>query len=211
MTRSVREESSRRRHRGRAACRRCASATAHRQRRHGYVPGFGGIDATVHESRSSPDHSVDEGRVDLFDVNCRRSARPARHRPSALRRRRGRVLQRLPAVHRALSRSLLERRSASTSRSGLSGVLSLSNLNIVPMDVDGDGRSDVLHMPRSANYGYFRTQQAADQAGRAYSPTRVGPFFMSRSCLPDGRDRPAHRSRQGRRARSRRSTSTTTT
>ena len=33
------------------------------------VAGFGGIDTTVHDAPASPDHSLDEGRADFYDVN----------------------------------------------------------------------------------------------------------------------------------------------
>ncbi|MBK7152408.1 MAG: VCBS repeat-containing protein [Sandaracinaceae bacterium] len=39
----------------------------------------------------------------------------------------------------------------------------MRNANIVPMDVDGDGRSDLLHMPRLDRYGYFTPTRRPDE------------------------------------------------
>src|SRR5262249_37337954 len=53
--------------------------------------------------------------------------------------------------------------------------LRLSNANIVPMDVDGDGRSDLLHMPRVAEYGFFTPVRDPD--AMSVSPASQGWRF----------------------------------
>ena len=59
--------------------------------------------------------------------------------------------------------------------SGLSSVFNLSNANVVPMDVDGDGRSDLLHMPRFREYEYFTPVRNGD--GSQARPANQGWQF----------------------------------
>ncbi|HBQ17789.1 MAG TPA: hypothetical protein DEF51_43900, partial [Myxococcales bacterium] len=58
---------------------------------------------------------------------------------------------------------------------GLSGVFNLNNANVVPMDIDGDGRSDMLHMPRVARYEYFTPVRNGD--ADATRPSQQGWQF----------------------------------
>ena len=53
--------------------------------------------------------------------------------------------------------------------------MTLSNLNIVPMDIDGDGRSDLLHMPRLRTYGWFTPTRGPDDGSA--SPADQGWRF----------------------------------
>ncbi len=149
------------------------------------VEGFGGIDATVHKSASSPDHSASEGRVDLFDVNS--DGLPD-------------LLVTDPAVYRGGAGVYFNGfaygvpgRAGDFSAgvrvnipSGLSGTLNLSNLNTLPMDVDGDGRVDVLHMPRAANYSYFVLSKQPNPLGAHYSPLEGWSFHHVSDLLPPG-------------------------
>jgi RHS repeat-associated protein len=157
------------------------------------VDGFGGISGLATRAPSSPPHSVDEGFADLFDVNSdglpdllvtdparyrTRSGSPASGvffngfagsdaRPSTVGTFSGAVPMPVP--------------------SGLSGALDLSNLNVVPMDIDGDGRSDLLHMPRAAAYGYFLVSRDADGSTPAVSPAQQGwRFSYVPVALPTG-------------------------
>ena len=59
--------------------------------------------------------------------------------------------------------------------SGLSSVFNLANANVVPMDVDGDGRSDLLHMPRFREYEYFTPVRNGD--GTQARPANQGWQF----------------------------------
>ena len=145
------------------------------------VPGFGGLDPTVHAVEASPPHSVDEARADLFDVNSDGLADlivtdPARYATSDGQ----------PAVGVFFNgfdgaAAMPAGRTAHFSGAvpvpmdpGLSRVLSLSNLNIVPMDIDGDGRSDLLHMPRARSYGFFTPARAVDGPVAEVVPSRQG-------------------------------------
>ena len=145
------------------------------------IAGFGGLDGNVRTSGASPPHSVDDVRTDFFDVNADGLpdllvTDPARYRTSSGR----------PAVgvffngFRGGSTTPAEAGSFSDAVSvpvpaGLSTVFNLSNANVVPMDVDGDGRSDMLHMPRVASYQYF-TPVRNGEAGEV-RPSRQGWQF----------------------------------
>ncbi len=126
------------------------------------------IDSTVHTVASSPPHSVDEGRSDLFDVNSDglpdlMVTDPARYRTSDGQPAVGVFFNGFsgssatPAGETAHFSDAVPMPMAPS----LSSVLSLSNLNVVPMDIDGDGRSDLLHMPRLRTYGWWAPTRAA--------------------------------------------------
>ncbi len=144
------------------------------------TPGFGGIDATVHASPSSPPHSVDEARSDLYDVNSDGLpdlivTDPARYRTS----------DDSPAVGVFFNGFVTDRANVAVAGafsaavpvpmpSGQSGVMHLANLNVAPMDIDGDGRSDLLHMPRVAEYAYFTPTRGPEGAIPEISPADQG-------------------------------------
>ncbi|WP_275935527.1 SpvB/TcaC N-terminal domain-containing protein [Sandaracinus amylolyticus] len=142
------------------------------------IPGFGGVDATAHPVEHSPPHSVDEARADLFDVNSDGLPDLIVTDPARYRTREGE-----PAVgvfFNGFTGSSAAPAGATAHFSGaipmpmdprMSAVLSLSNPNVVPMDIDGDGRSDMLHMPRLRTYGWFTPTRGQDPAsGAVVSP-----------------------------------------
>lgn len=144
------------------------------------VWGFGGLDGHVHDSPQSPPHSVDEARSDLFDVNNDGLpdlivTDPARYRTN----------DNAPAVGVFFNGFTGARASVGEPGgfsdvvplgipSGQSSVLNLGNLNIQPMDIDGDGRSDILHMPRVAEYSFFTPTRDADRDIPEVSPRFQG-------------------------------------
>ena len=159
------------------------------------IDGFPGISALVHESASSPAHSLDEARTDLFDVNSDGLpdiivTDPARYRtaddqpavgvffngfsgPNATATQAGEFSEAVPVPM----------------PSAYSSVMHLGNLNVAPMDIDGDGRSDLLHMPRTREYGYFTPVRDPDGAippaspiGQGYRFTRV-PVQLSNGAI----------------------------
>ena len=157
------------------------------------IPGFVGLDGTVHESPSSPPHSVSEERADLFDVNSDGLpdlivTDPARYRSADGRPAVGVFFNGFsgedatPDVPGAFSSAVPMAIPGDESSS-----LNLGNLNINPMDVDGDGRSDLLHMPRLANYGFFTPARKADKQVAEASPAAQGWAFAKHSvALPRG-------------------------
>ncbi|MFT3927537.1 MAG: SpvB/TcaC N-terminal domain-containing protein [Myxococcales bacterium] len=151
------------------------------------VPGFGGIDAKVLTSTSTPDHSVDEARSDLFDINSDGLpdllvTDPTQNQGAA-------------TVYFNGFAGGTPGRAGSFSDGvrvgvpdGLTGVMTLSNLNVVPMDIDGDGRSDLLHMPRQSNYGYFVVSKKP--AGKIYKPLTDWEFVYVPTALDSGQTDP---------------------
>ncbi len=146
--------------------------------------GFSGIDATVHPVIDSPDVSADAARADLFDVNSDGLADLVVTDPSRYRTADGQ-----PAVG-VFFNGFQGTDARPAGRAGvfsdaipvsmppeLAGSLLLGNANVVPMDVDGDGRSDLLHMPRRDSYGFF-TPARTNPDARAVRPTEQGWRFV---------------------------------
>jgi RHS repeat-associated protein len=149
----------------------------------GSIAGFGGFDATVHESAMSPDHSMDESRADLFDVNADGLPDLLVTDPVAYD---GGV-----GVHfNGFSNGAPSQPGSFSAgvrvsvEGAASDVLNLGSLNVVPMDVDGDGRSDVLNMPRTRDYGYFVLGKPPASSGEAYAPTEGWSFYHVANLLP---------------------------
>jgi RHS repeat-associated protein len=149
----------------------------------GDVPGFGGLNSVVHTAGASPNHSADEAMTDLFDVNSDGLpdvivTDPATYRTAAGRPAVGVFFNGFSGSDAtpAASAGTFSEAVPMAVPDGLSGVMRLSNANVVPMDIDGDGRSDLLHMPRIRNYGYFTpVRRLADVTTvAAVSPAQQG-------------------------------------
>lgn len=126
------------------------------------VPGFGGVSNVVNIARNSPDVSLDHAQADLFDVNGDGLpdlivTDPARHRTSNGQPAIGVYFngftgpQAAPAGEGAHFSSPVP----VPVPPHLSNTMRLTTRSVRPMDVDGDGRGDFLHMPRLDRYGYF--------------------------------------------------------
>ncbi|MCC6216085.1 MAG: hypothetical protein IT376_14560, partial [Polyangiaceae bacterium] len=115
------------------------------------VPGYEPFDARLRSLADSPPHSVDEGQADLFDVN-------GDALPDVLVTAAGMY----GSGHGVFFQSpggAVDRFGAATPMSvGLdgAGVVKLSNLNVAALDLDADGVSDLLHMPKVKTYSAYR-------------------------------------------------------
>ncbi len=156
------------------------------------IAGFGSLSNTVVDVLGSPPNSIDESRSELMDVNSDGLPDLVVADPARYRTREGD-----PAVgvfFNGFSGSDVTpgqpgQFSAAVPvpmRSDLAGTMTFSNLNIVPMDVDGDGRQDLLHMPRERSYGWFTPVRRADPVGAPnVSPRDQGwRFAYARIDLP---------------------------
>lgn len=138
--------------------------------------GFSGIDATVRRSSTSPPHSVDEARSDLFDVNSDGLpdlivTDPARYRTADDEPAVGVFFNGFSGQDAAPSRAgEFSAAVAVPMPSNFSDVMHLGNMNVAAMDIDGDGRSDLLHMPRAQSYSYFTPTRGPDGAVPPVSP-----------------------------------------
>jgi len=149
------------------------------------VPGFGGLDGTVHVSNASPKHSAGEGRVDFFDVNSDGLPDLLVTEPDNYHNGAGVFFNGFAGGTPGRAGDFSDGVEVGIP-AGLSGTLTLSSSNILPMDVDGDGRSDVLHMPRKANYGYFVLSKQPVPAGGNYVPLQGWSFHHVTNLLPPG-------------------------
>jgi hypothetical protein len=117
------------------------------------LPGYEGFDERIRDLASSPPHSVDEATSDLFDIDS--DALPD-------------VLVTAPGTYGPAhgvffnsARGQADSFGAATPM-GVRGVLAasagtirLSNLNVVPLDLDGDALIDLLHMPAVREYSMY--------------------------------------------------------
>ncbi len=149
------------------------------------VPGFGGIDSTVRRSLASPNHSADEGRVDFFDVNADGLDDILVTDPAAYNGGAGVLFNGFSASAPGTAGAFSEGTRIDIP-GGLSNILNLANPNVIPMDVDGDGRGDLLHMPRKANYGYFVLGKEPTPRGSPYQPLAGWSFAHVTDLLPPG-------------------------
>jgi RHS repeat-associated protein len=120
--------------------------------------GFGPVDGRVHSLPGSPNHSIDESLTDFFDINS--DGLPD-------------VLVTAPGLYSNGHAVFFNGASGEVGFGpptplGIQGVLGadagtikLSNLNLSAQDFDGDGRVNLLHMPRVKKYA-------------AYDPRKVG-------------------------------------
>ncbi|MEO0322236.1 MAG: SpvB/TcaC N-terminal domain-containing protein, partial [Myxococcota bacterium] len=150
----------------------------------GGIAGFGSIDNTVRRVAAPPNVSVSAADADLMDVNSDGLpdlivTDPARYRTPSGEPAAG-------VFFNGFSGSGTEPAAAGTFSSpvpvampsGRSGSLALSNQALVPMDVDGDGRGDLLHMPRLDRYGWFTPLRMSDAAaGGSVRPAEQGWRF----------------------------------
>lgn len=149
------------------------------------VAGFGSIDATVRRSSASPDRSIDESRVTLFDVNADGLTDVLVTDPARFGGGAGVYFNGFATGSAGKAGAFSQAVRVGVPES-LSATLNVANLNIVPMDVDGDGRSDMLHMPRKASYGYFVLGKEPTAPGFAYRATEGWAFHHVTGFLPDG-------------------------
>ncbi|MCA9593472.1 MAG: hypothetical protein KC776_09185, partial [Myxococcales bacterium] len=117
------------------------------------LPGFDGFDERLKTITQSPPHSVDEAQADLFDVNS--DGLPD-------------VLVTAPGLYGAghgvffNGDSGLADRFGSVQPMSIFGVLgagastiTLGNLNVAPLDLDGDATINLLHMPKVKTYAVY--------------------------------------------------------
>ncbi len=121
------------------------------ERLSGYMP----FDGRVLHLAGSPDHSIDEALTDFFDVNS--DGLPD-------------VLVTAPGLYNNGHAIFYNGKNASHSfgysttpgemsifgvLGANSGSITLNNLNISPQDLDGDGRINLLHMPKVKTYSVY--------------------------------------------------------
>ncbi|MCB9575836.1 MAG: VCBS repeat-containing protein [Polyangiaceae bacterium] len=117
------------------------------------LPGFDGFDERIKTINQSPPHSVDEAQTDLFDVNS--DGLPD-------------VLVTAAGLYGAGHGVFFNGDGGTADRfgavqnMGIQGVLgagastiTLGNLNVAPLDLDGDATINLLHMPKVKTYAVY--------------------------------------------------------
>jgi RHS repeat-associated protein len=146
----------------------------------GGVDGFPRLDGTRRRGAGGPLDGAGDPRADLYDVNSDGLVDLVVTDPARFRTEEGG-----PAAgvyFNGFAGADATPAEAGTFSSPISvGVpaamadaMQLTNRNLVPMDVDGDGRSDLLHMPRASSYGFFTPVRARTPA---VSPAAQGWEF----------------------------------
>jgi RHS repeat-associated protein len=119
------------------------------------LAGFEGFDERIHAMTSSPDHSVDEELTDLVDVN-------ADGLPD--------VLVTAPGLFSGKHGVFYNGSGGTPDKFGLqtigvngvlganAGTITLKNPNVAPLDLDGDGIVDLLHMPAVKKYAVYSSR-----------------------------------------------------
>lgn len=143
------------------------------------IDGFPALDGTRRRGDTSPRDSAGDPRADLYDVNSDGLVDlvvtdPVRFRTAAGGPAAGVYFNGFVGTNARPSKpGTFSEPIAVAVPAALADAMQLSNPNLAPMDVDGDGRSDLLHMPRVREYGYFTPVRApgnqaspADQAWR---------------------------------------------
>ncbi|MCB9583780.1 MAG: hypothetical protein H6718_00190, partial [Polyangiaceae bacterium] len=115
--------------------------------------GFEPFDVTVREFLNSPSVSVDEGNTDLFDIN-------SDGLPDVLA-----TAGSTSAEHRVFFNGAGGEltnfgKAVPMGVDGFSG-LPLSSPNVVPLDLDGDGRINLLHMPKGKQYSVLSPEESS--------------------------------------------------
>jgi RHS repeat-associated protein len=121
------------------------------------LPGYDGFDERITTMSSSPDHSVDEALTDLFDINS--DGLPD-------------VLVTAPGLYDD-GHAFFENGAAGVANAfgGVTnisvdgvgnadaGTITLKNANVSPLDLDGDGTVNLLHMPLFKEYAVYTPVQ----------------------------------------------------
>jgi RHS repeat-associated protein len=120
------------------------------------LPGYEGFDERIRDIAASPTRSVDSASADLFDIDS--DALPD-------------MLVTEPGTHGSGHGVFFNSAGGQADRFGAAlpmgirgvlgastGTINLSNLNVVPLDLDGDGRANLLHMPALREYSLYQPE-----------------------------------------------------
>jgi RHS repeat-associated protein len=144
------------------------------------LPGWGGFDGRVTEFEGSPRHSLGEARTDLFDLDA--DAFPDVLVTDPARYDDGHGVFFLDFVEGV---GTYEPAQVVTVPRSIGGDLSLSNTNVHPMDLDADGRVELLHMPHVRDWSAY-SAEGSRQDG--YEWVERGPYDPAPSDLDLTRD-----------------------
>ncbi len=147
------------------------------------LEGYEGFDERVRSISSSPDYSVDEELTDLFDIN-------ADGLPDVLVTAAG-FFGGKHGVYfngsKGIADSFGEDTIAVAGVLGADvGAITLKNLNLSALDIDGDGIIDLLHMPIAKSYAVYTPQKLA--TGWTWSGRAISTASQQNPKIDFGRD-----------------------
>jgi RHS repeat-associated protein len=119
-----------------------------------FVPGLGYVNGEVRSLAGSPGGSIGDGRRDLLDVDGDGLADVFETDPTAP----GALMKYYLNTGDALPNAPIAFGSAPS--------LQLSNTNVQLLDLDGDGRVELVHMPHIGSYSIYRLECAPVAAGQ---------------------------------------------
>ena len=118
------------------------------------LAGYEAFDARIQQIDSSPPHSIDEELADYFDVDADGLPDVLVTAPGIYGNDYGVFFNSAGGVHNSFG--AVAQLGVAGVAGADAGTLKLSNANVAPLDLDGDGIVDLLHMPAVKTYAKYR-------------------------------------------------------
>jgi RHS repeat-associated protein len=119
------------------------------------IAGYTPFDGRVLHLAGSPNHSIDEGLTDFFDVNSDGLPDVLVTAPGLYNNGHAIFFNGNNATHEFGYQATPGEMSIFGVLGANAGSITLNNLNISPQDLDGDGRINLLHMPTYKTYSVY--------------------------------------------------------
>ena len=117
------------------------------------LPGFEGFDEALQTIQSSPPHSVDEDLTDLLDVNSDGLIDVLNTSIGTYGNGHGVFFNSVGGVANSFGGAQLM--TVDGVLGATANSITFENLNLAPLDLDGDGTLDLLHMPQAKTYSTY--------------------------------------------------------
>ncbi len=119
------------------------------------LAGYEGFDERIRTFQNSPNHSVDEQLTSLYDVNADALPDVVVTAPALFGGKHGLFLNSAARTGLTFNGTIIGRDDLDGIANVDANVLTFKNANIRSLDLDGDGQSDLIHMPRVKKYEVF--------------------------------------------------------
>lgn len=122
------------------------------------LPGYEPFDERLITMNGSPDHFLDEERTGLFDIDGDALPDVLVTDPSIYAGKHGVYFQGRNGKADTFTADTI---AVSGIQGADAGVISLHNLNVNPLDIDGNGIADLLHMPQVKTYAVYSPEHSS--------------------------------------------------